>query len=424
MKHYVLKNGIPVLFHKMPNTHSVTLGLYIRAGAGYSTECIDGISHFLEHLHFRRAGEFSQEQLYYKMESMGSTLRASTYRDFMKFTMKITPQAFEECIEIFCNLIDAYEWTDKDFSQEKQVVVNQILEKGTYVSIDTAVRETIFRKHPLSDEIMGSVDSVESITITDIQKYKKSVFYSGNLLFCVTGNIDALRFRKGMKTLQMITIPQGEQKNILEYPKVFHHRKPDIVFVPVQGEELMDVNLSFDVAYDKVNRDALLLLNCILGEGVGSRLQKSVREEKGYTSNISSYVEWYQKFAVLHICFSVDRKLLLPCMEEIVKILQEMKYSIESRDLEISLPFYTANHVFYEDDTEEMNFQLAYHTFVQETDFAALKMENSADTIAFLEKSADELFVKNNMCVVIVGNAKKITKKSIIGVLYSLETLK
>lgn len=52
MKHYILNNGIPVLFHKMSNTHSVTPGLYVRAGVGYPAECISGISHLLEHLCF------------------------------------------------------------------------------------------------------------------------------------------------------------------------------------------------------------------------------------------------------------------------------------------------------------------------------------------------------------------------------------
>lgn len=86
MKYSKLDNGLTVLFHQMPNTHSVTVGLYVKAGCLYENEHHIGITHLLEHLHFRKLGVLSQKELYYKMECIGSTLRAATYRDFLKFT--------------------------------------------------------------------------------------------------------------------------------------------------------------------------------------------------------------------------------------------------------------------------------------------------------------------------------------------------
>lgn len=235
MKRLILRNGLSVLLYNMPNTHSVTVGLYIKAGSGYKSEYIAGISHLLEHLHFRRCGQISQEELYYKMESMGSTLRGATYRDFISFTMKVVPQNLEKCIEIFC---------------------------------------------------------------------------SHNLLLCITGNVDDRSFADTVKSLEEVSISESQHKNVLEFPSCFHHRKPDIEFVPMPDENYLDVNLSFDISYDKKDRELLVLLNCILGEGVGSRLQRIVREQKGFTSNISSYIEWYKRFAVLHIQIECFMKMI------------------------------------------------------------------------------------------------------------------
>ena len=69
--------------------------------------------------------------------------------------------------------------------------------------------------------------------------------------------------------------------------------------------------------------------------------------------------------------------------------------------------------MFYEDDTREMNFQLAYHTFVLETDFGEFQIANNEDTILAIERYAQELFIMENLSIVVVGNTNRITKKSI-----------
>lgn len=413
MKRLILKNGLPLLFYQMKNTHSVTVGLYIRTGIGYKSESFVGISHLLEHMHFRRCGRFSQKELYYKMESMGSTLIGKTYREFMSFTMKILPQDIEKGIEIFSQLIGACEWSEEEMELERQVVLNQIYEKNVYFSMNKMIHQAVFKDHNLANEIMGMVDIISGIGVLDIQKYKKEVFCTNNLLLCITGNIDEQSFEKITRKLEKVFISQSDYKNILEFPGCFHHRKPDIIFVPMQDEDYLDVNISFDISYGKKDRELLILLNCILGEGVGSRLQGLIREQKGYTSNICSYIEWYERFAVLHIEFSVDKKLFLPCLRDIINILGQMKFSVSKEDLAVSLPFYTTNRVFYEDDTQEMNFQLAYHTFVLETEFGEFQIGHDEDTISAIECCARELFTLKNMCMIVVGNTKRITKKSV-----------
>lgn len=392
MNQLKLSNGLSILLHNMPNTHSVTLGLYIRVGTG--NEDVPGITHLLEHLHFRRLGTLTQDDLYYKMECMGTTLRASTYRDFLKFTLKITPNHFEDGVEIFKNLIETITWSDEEFEKEKQVVVNQIIEQGDYVSIEKEVQKQIFGKHPFGREIMGSKADVELLTKLDLVAYKKRIFTSENMLFCVTGNLTDLNCEHMMQVMQTVPVYMNSIQEQAAIPKDFHHRKPDVIFHEVQDENPLDVNLSFDITYDKHTKDLLTILNCILGEGVGSRLQKRIRETKCYTSDIFSYVEWYRKFAVLHIRFSVEKTRLDECVNEIINVLNELKSGIQKKDLDVTLPFYTTNHVFYEDDTEEMNFQLAYNEFILGTGYQRVTLENNESTIRKIQSLASGLFVE------------------------------
>ena len=56
------------------------------------------------------------------------------------------------------------------------------------------------------------------------------------------------------KQLEKITISRKQYKNVMEFPKYFHRRKPDIIFVPIQDDNLLDINLSFDISYEKKDR--------------------------------------------------------------------------------------------------------------------------------------------------------------------------
>ena len=413
MKYNILDNGLCVLCHSMLNTHSITLGLYVKAGPAYGDEMQAGITHLLEHMHFRRLGNVSQEDLYYKMESIGSTLRAVTYRDFLKFSMKIIPDKLEDAIEIFKCLLETYEWDEDDIMLEKQVVKNQINSKGDYISIKDEVRNVIFKEHCLSNDIMGTVEDIDNITGQDIKKYKELIFNAQNMLFCITGNVSDNECQFVTEKLSLNTIPRTIGRKHMEKPKCFQRRQPDIVLIDVPDDNYLDVHMAFDVFYEEKTKDLVTVLNCILGEGVGSKLQKKVREEYGYTSDIASYMEWYQEFGVLHIVFSVEKKQILPCFEMIIKTVNQLKNTITKRDLDASLPFYTTNMVFCEDDTEEMNFQLAYHKLVLNCDYTPSDLQNEESTIIALQNLAREIFVRENMSIVIVGNRRGITKKSL-----------
>lgn len=418
MKRITLNNGLQVLFHQMSNTHSVTVGLYVKAGLAH--EKVEGMTHLLEHLHFRKAGKLSQNELYYKMECMGSTLCATTYRDFLKFSMKVTPEKSEECVEIFQNLIVQDEWNDEEYEKEMKVVINQMDECGEYASIEKEARNIIFKNHVLSGNIMGNREKIETVKKSDVQRYKHEIFTSENMLLCITGNVDEKTLSNILKQLQKIdiSIVETEHHNII--PKAFHHRKPNIVLKEIHDDNPLDVNISFDITYDEYSKDLITIVNCILGEGVGSKLQKRVREEKGYSSNIASYIEWYHGFAVLHINFSVKKEMLFESLREIVDILMEMRNDISTKDLNVTLPFYTTNYMFYEDDTEEMNFQIAYNLFVLGTQCGSVQLENNEKTKLALRETAKTIFKQNNMCIVILGNTKGITRKSIVDVVESV----
>lgn len=420
MKIITLRNNLKILSYPMQNTHSITVGLCVKAGSAYEDTSMKGATHLLEHLHFRRCGNFSQNELYFQMERMGSTLKATTYRDFTYFSMKTIPCRLYDCIEIFENLLVGSNWSDNEFDLEKQVVLNQILSEGSFSTIERLMRKVVFKKTSLEDDIMGSLESVSSLQKHKIESYKKQAFSSERVLFCLCGNYAQPDFENILKRLEKLPLEQGKKTKELMYPSNFQNRQPDVLLKKIQEDNFLEVDISFDAKYNETERDLLTVLNCILGEGVGSRLQKNIREEKCYSTDIHSYVEWYSHMAILHIRFSVEKRFLFECLLEIINELNRLKKDLTKADLDVSIPFYKDNHVYYEDDSEEMNFQLSYHSLILETEFAPIALENNQETVLKLQQYAQTLFKSCCASLVLLGNTNNIRKNLIVDLLSKL----
>ena len=63
-----LSNGLTFIYYPISNAQSVEIGLYVKAGSRYETKSNNGITHLLEHMHFRQLGNMSQEEIYKQTE--------------------------------------------------------------------------------------------------------------------------------------------------------------------------------------------------------------------------------------------------------------------------------------------------------------------------------------------------------------------
>ncbi len=411
MKKLTLQNGLNIWVQPMMNTHSVTVGLYVRAGARYESAYESGITHLLEHMHFRELCGMAQNELYYTMERMGSTLRAATYYDFLKFTMKIHPEDILRCTDIFKRILETNSWSEKNLNAEKMVVMNQIREGNYTFSLKSDIRKSIFGNCSLARGIMGEEENIDNISAERLAEYKSSTFNKNNMVLCITGCINDVDFNAMCRELEQIEIPDGEKNMPCGDLQKLYKRKPDVTFV--NGDwNYIDVNVSFDLDYNTASVEELEIINCILGEGVGSWLQINIRERMNFTSDICSEIEWYEDFAVLHVKFSVDKKWFYDCLESIFETIRKLKTEITVKDLDVSIPFYFKNRTFLEDDTEEMNFTLGYEEFVLNRK-AGDSLENNTATADSLMYTARKIFIPEKLNVVVCGNCRSLTKKKI-----------
>ena len=118
MNKLVLSNGLTVLYKQLLGTHSFSFDLFVKAGVRYETINQKGISNLLGNLHYRGINGFEQKQLFHKMESIGSSIEIFTYKDFIRFSMKVHPSYYRDCAEIFKSILDTYYWDEELLEKE------------------------------------------------------------------------------------------------------------------------------------------------------------------------------------------------------------------------------------------------------------------------------------------------------------------
>lgn len=416
-KDHILSNGLRILQCKLPHTHSVSIDLFVRAGTEYEKAEQNGITHLLEHIHFRELNGMTQDQLYYYMESLGTTLRAETYRNFLRFQIKVIPTKLFEASEIFIKILTTYNWSDNALEKEQAVVLRQIEEKSSY-TIDNYAYQSIFGNIPIAMPIMGNKNTVSKITSKDLTDYKNKIFNNHNMIISFAGNFNDTEILKVEKTFETIRINTGMSASGITVPANFHKRAPNIL-IETNGWSVYDIDLSFDVDLNTFSLEEVEILNCILGEGVGSKLQKYLREELGLTADISSFVDKYEKFSIIHIQYSIDKSEFEKSLYETINVLRQMKSNISTADLAVSIPFYNEALDFYLDDTSEINFLNCWYGFILNKSFE--KTTIRCDEQERFMTLAQKIFKNKNLTLTVMGDISSDKKEKIKNILVKLD---
>lgn len=422
MQKRTLNNGLKVICYPIEHAMSVEIGLYTRAGARYENKENNGITHLLEHMHFRQLGDMNQKDIYGTTELMGTSLRGTTYKEMLCFNVKVRPKYLEKSLDIFEKILTTYDWTEEQLESEKKVVINEIYEKEDEVTLEKIYDKVIWRKNPLKRGILGSEENVKGFTVDDLVGYKKEIFSKNNVTLVITGAIDEEKSREIFEEFGKIKINEGvERKEKVEVIKGRQFkREPDVKLKNFASWNIVDVQLSFDVDLTKIKENELLFLNSIIGGGDGSYLQTKIRENQGLVYDIYSCVDIFSKESILSIIFSIDKSRLQLSILEIIKILKQLKNIISKKDVDRNMTFFTENLWYWAEETKELNFQLG-SDFLNDKEVLTIEdriMANERIDFQRMREISEMIFRKENMSLIVIGPTKGITENKLRELLY------
>ena len=105
MKTATLTNGIRTVIEKVPFFHSVSAGIWVKAGSRYETPEENGISHFIEHMLFKGTSARDARCIAATIDNIGGTLNAFTAKECTCFYVHVADEHLDTGLELLADML-------------------------------------------------------------------------------------------------------------------------------------------------------------------------------------------------------------------------------------------------------------------------------------------------------------------------------
>ena len=190
-RQHKLDNGLTVLAECNPAAHFSAFGYFVRTGARDETSEIGGVSHFLEHMVFKGTPNRSADQVNLELDEMGSSSNARTGEESTIYHAAVLPEFQTPMVDLLSDIMRP-SLREEDFETEKQVIIEEILmyaDQPPYGGYERLMAE-FFAGHPLEQSVLGTVDTVGSLTADQMKIYFDQQYSPGNICFAASGKVD------------------------------------------------------------------------------------------------------------------------------------------------------------------------------------------------------------------------------------------
>lgn len=329
----VLDNGLRIITSAMPHSRSACIALLAGTGSCYESQEEAGISHFAEHLYFKgtqqrpTAKEISQD-----IEGIGGIINGGTDKETTIFWCKVASSHFSIALDVLCDLLFNSRFDERDIEQERQVIIEEI-----NMNLDSPERrvgmlidELLWPGQPLGREVVGSKETVASITRKQILDYIARRYLPDNTVISVAGNI---QHEKVIAQIEPLFNRWASRELSSSYMCDDRQTAPRLRIEPRDSEQAHLCLAVHGFSHSHPQRFALDLLNAVLGAGMSSRLFTEIREHRGLAYDIHSYAEYFLSSGSLGIYAGVDPGKLETAVTAILDELSKLREGITQVEL-------------------------------------------------------------------------------------------
>jgi len=320
-----LSNGITIVTAPLSHVRSVSTVYYFRVGARYETEAESGMCHFIEHMLFKGTQRYpTARQLSEAVENVGGDLNGGTSKEMTDYSVKITSEHADRGFDVLTELVRTPLFAAEEIEKERRVIVEEL---GMYKDspsewVQVLTDELLFPGLPLGREVVGTRDSVMSISREQMLAFFQAHYVPSNLVISVAGAITPDAVRRAIEA--RLGDWQGPPAPNWE-PCVAPTDVPQIQIMHRDTEQA-SICLAFpSIGHTDTDHDALTLLNAILGDGMSSRLFQSIREDQGLAYDISSSVNAYYETGVFEISAGCDPERADAVVTSIIRELRRLR---------------------------------------------------------------------------------------------------
>lgn len=256
--HEKLQNGLNVYLIPRENTDN-TFATFTTKFGSYDEEFIPvgetkmmkaplGIAHFLEHKMFEQE---DGKKVFEIFNENSAECNANTSKHRTQYYFDSVSN-FEKNLNFLLDYVQKPYFTDENVEKEKGIIIQELKmgKSNPYDELYNLTNYSIFVNSPLKYPIIGTEESIKSISKEDLYKCYNTFYHPSNMILVISGNIDVENTLKiikenqnNKKFLEMKTIVR---KKVVELDEVANKK-----YVTNMDVSKPIVSVCYKINYDK-----------------------------------------------------------------------------------------------------------------------------------------------------------------------------
>ncbi len=187
-----LPNGLRVVSNHMPHVETVSLGVWVAAGARHERDAEHGISHLLEHMAFKGTERRSATDIAEEIEAVGGELNAATSLETTAYYARMLAADVGLALDILADILHIPRYAEDELEREREVILQEIA--ATRDSPDEIayelLQEAAFPGQTIGRPILGTVESVARFSAPDLRTFLKANYGASRMVLSAAGKVD------------------------------------------------------------------------------------------------------------------------------------------------------------------------------------------------------------------------------------------
>ncbi len=389
----------------MSHTRSVTVSVYVGAGARYETKTNAGISHFVEHMCFKgTAKRPTSQEISEAIDGVGGVMNAATDREYTVYYAKVARPHLGLAMDVLTDLVKSPLFDAVELEKERKVVIEELASVGDSPGqqADMMLDELLWPDQSLGWDIGGTKESVEGLSRDALIQYVQRQYVPNNMVVSVAGSVDEEELLELLApTLGALPVGRPEAW----YPAVAPSEAKRFAILNRRTEQSHICIGMHGLPLKHPDRYALDLLSVLFGESMSSRLFMELRERQGLCYDVNSYVTHFLDDGAFGIYAAVDPSNAQKTAEALVSELKRLLVGIPHEELHKARELAKGRMLLRLEDTRAVSGWLGGQEILSEGIVSPEEVVAQLEevTVGDLQRVVENLLVKDSLNMALVG---------------------
>lgn len=409
----VLDGGVRVVSDRMEQVESVSIGIWVNAGARNEEASNNGVSHLLEHMAFKGTEGRSSLEIATEIENVGGHLNAYTSRETTVYYATVLKEDIDLALDIISDIVLNSTFDEDELDRERGVVLQEIGQANDTPDdiVFDLFQETAYPDQPLGRPILGTAEIVGAMPRQTLVDYIGAQYGGDRMVLAAAGNLDpddlVKRAEKAFADVNASHAPP---------PAAGCYRGGDLR--DTRDLEQAHLVMGFEgIGFTDDDYYPLAVLSTALGGGMSSRLFQEIRENRGLVYSIYTFSSAFTDGGIFGLYAGTGEEQLAELVDAVSDELRRVADDpMEDEELARSRAQIKAGVLMSLESTSSRAERLARHLTIYDRVIPVSEMAERIDAV-----SAEDI---RRVARRLLSSAPTVTAMGPVGGLVDYETVK